>query len=231
VSLRDLIDAKQRRTARLPILVGDPGPAMAEVAQVQEALQAHMESVGGREPTEDEAAREAQLRADAQAALERQAAMIVWVDLQSLPDDEWDGMTGDLEPGENGLPDLTPDSRPAAGGVLYRFGVAGRGVVGGGVEAPGVDRRRSCVDHAEAVRAEHLRAERVAGKRLRRDSLHAARMAYCGPKGIELDAFLRWSRRSQQAALDWQAFEGRGAGTAAHTRTSGRMTSSPTTRT
>ena len=34
-------------------------------------------------------------------------------------------------------------------------------------------------------------------------------MAYCGPKGIELDAFLRWSRRSQQAALDWQAFEAR----------------------
>jgi hypothetical protein len=112
VSLRDLIDAKQRRTARLPILVGDPGPAMAEVAKVQAALQAHMESVGGREPTEDEAAREAQLRADARAALERQAAMIVWVNLQSLPDDEWDAMTGDLEPGENGLPDLTPIHAP-----------------------------------------------------------------------------------------------------------------------
>lgn len=112
MGLRDLIDAKQRRTARLPILVGDPSAAMAEVAKVQEALRLHAEALGAREPTEDEAAREAQLRADAQAALDRQAAMIVWVDLQSLPDDEWDGMVGDLEPGENGLPDLTPIHAP-----------------------------------------------------------------------------------------------------------------------
>ena len=34
-------------------------------------------------------------------------------------------------------------------------------------------------------------------------------MAYCGPRGIELDAFLRWSRRSQNAALEWQARESR----------------------
>lgn len=32
-------------------------------------------------------------------------------------------------------------------------------------------------------------------------------MAYCGPRGIELDAFLRWSPRSQEAALDWLAYE------------------------
>lgn len=32
-------------------------------------------------------------------------------------------------------------------------------------------------------------------------------MAYCGPKGIALDDFLRWSRRSQEAALAWQARE------------------------
>lgn len=34
-------------------------------------------------------------------------------------------------------------------------------------------------------------------------------MSYCGPRGIELDAFLRWSRRSQNAALEWQAHENR----------------------
>jgi hypothetical protein len=34
-------------------------------------------------------------------------------------------------------------------------------------------------------------------------------MAYCGPRGIELDAFLRWSKRSQDAALDWSAYEAR----------------------
>jgi hypothetical protein len=34
-------------------------------------------------------------------------------------------------------------------------------------------------------------------------------MAYCGPRGIELEAFLRWSPHSQQSALDWQAYENR----------------------
>jgi hypothetical protein len=34
-------------------------------------------------------------------------------------------------------------------------------------------------------------------------------MNYCGPRGIELDAFLRWSQRSQDAALEWAAYEGR----------------------
>ncbi|MCU1617199.1 MAG: hypothetical protein JWO98_4739 [Frankiales bacterium] len=34
-------------------------------------------------------------------------------------------------------------------------------------------------------------------------------MAYCGPRGIELDAFLRWSQKSQDAALDWASYEGR----------------------
>lgn len=34
-------------------------------------------------------------------------------------------------------------------------------------------------------------------------------MAYCGPKGIALDEFLRWSKASQEAALAWQAHENR----------------------
>jgi len=34
-------------------------------------------------------------------------------------------------------------------------------------------------------------------------------MAYCGPRGIELAAFLRWSPASQRAALEWQAYENR----------------------
>lgn len=34
-------------------------------------------------------------------------------------------------------------------------------------------------------------------------------MAYCGPRGIALDDFLQWPRRSQNAALEWQAHEGR----------------------
>lgn len=32
-------------------------------------------------------------------------------------------------------------------------------------------------------------------------------MDYCGPRGIALDAFLQWPQRSQDAALEWQAYE------------------------
>lgn len=42
-----------------------------------------------------------------------------------------------------------------------------------------------------------------------RDPLHSRRMAYCGPRGIPIDEFLRWPVTSQEAALDWQAFEAR----------------------
>jgi len=34
-------------------------------------------------------------------------------------------------------------------------------------------------------------------------------MAYCGPKGIPLTVFLRWSDEDQAAALSWQAHENR----------------------
>lgn len=34
-------------------------------------------------------------------------------------------------------------------------------------------------------------------------------MAYCGPKGIPLHDFLGWPEESQQAALLWQAHEGK----------------------
>lgn len=108
MSLWDLIEARQRRTARLPILVGDPSAAMAEIAKVQEAIRRHAESVAGREPTEDEAAEAERLRGEAQAALDRRAATVVWVELQSLPTDEWDGMVAGLEFRENGLPNIRP---------------------------------------------------------------------------------------------------------------------------
>lgn len=45
------------------------------------------------------------------------------------------------------------------------------------------------------------------GKRLKRDPLFAARMAYCGPRGIALSDFLRWNQRDQEAALAWSAHE------------------------
>jgi hypothetical protein len=37
-------------------------------------------------------------------------------------------------------------------------------------------------------------------------------MAYCGPRGIALDAFLSWPQESQDAALQWQAYEARRCG-------------------
>jgi hypothetical protein len=37
-------------------------------------------------------------------------------------------------------------------------------------------------------------------------------MAYCGPRGIPLSEFLRWSRADQDAALAWTAHENRRCG-------------------
>lgn len=34
-------------------------------------------------------------------------------------------------------------------------------------------------------------------------------MDYCGPRGIALSDFLRWDRRSQDAALEWTNYEAR----------------------
>jgi hypothetical protein len=34
-------------------------------------------------------------------------------------------------------------------------------------------------------------------------------MAYCGPRGIALSAFLRWAQTDQDAALEWAAHEAR----------------------
>lgn len=46
-------------------------------------------------------------------------------------------------------------------------------------------------------------------KRLTRDGVFAARMAYCGPRGIPLSRFLDWPQADQDAALLWQAHEAR----------------------
>lgn len=117
MSLRALIEAKQRRTAKLPILVGNPGAAAAEAQTFRTALAMHQAGVKeraktGAEPTEEEAAQEENLRGQLQAALERQAASIVEIELQSLPGDEWDAIFGPLEPDEHGDIDLTAIHAP-----------------------------------------------------------------------------------------------------------------------
>lgn len=99
MSLREQIEAKRRRTARLPVLVGDPSSAAAEVAELRKQL--------ARLDPGDKAG-ESRIRADLEAVAARQAELVAWVGLQSLPDDEWDEVVGPLQPSDGGLPDLTP---------------------------------------------------------------------------------------------------------------------------
>jgi hypothetical protein len=113
VSLKALIEAKQRRTATWPLLVGNPSAAAAEVETFRKALGVHQAVLSqltksGKRPTKADKAREEQLRSDLQASLERAAATVVHVELQSLPDDEWESLFGDLEPDEHGDLDLGP---------------------------------------------------------------------------------------------------------------------------
>lgn len=196
MGLRELIEEKQRRTAKLPILVGHPGQIAARVSAVQEALQAAT--------TAEEWDRR---RGELEDATEAQAGLVAWVDVRSLPDDQWDAVIGDLDLDEQGLPDLTPVLP-----VLL---------------AASCDEQQDAEWWAEQLaRPEWTDDEKAAVKlrllelnmyvpsggskaRLKQDFLHKARMDYCGPRGIELDAFLRWSRRSQEAALAWAAYEGR----------------------
>jgi hypothetical protein len=112
VSLRELIAAKQRRTARLRILVGDPRTAAAEVDTFRTALRIHQQQVQGRadaghEPDEGVRAEEERLRASLKEATDRLAATVVEVEVQALPADEWDAIFGPIEPDEDGELDIT----------------------------------------------------------------------------------------------------------------------------
>lgn len=53
-------------------------------------------------------------------------------------------------------------------------------------------------------------------KRLSRDALHAARMGYCGPRGIALSVFLSWPIDDQDAALTWASHEAARCGSCGH---------------
>jgi hypothetical protein len=112
VSLRDLIEAKQRRTTTWPLLVGNPSAAAAEVETFRKALAVHQAMLAerkktGKRPTKADNQREEELRADLKASLDRATATVVHIELQSLPDHEWEALFGDLEPEENGDLDLT----------------------------------------------------------------------------------------------------------------------------
>ena len=101
MGLRDLIEGKQRRTAKVPILIGNPSAAAGEVATFQVALAAHLAEIdgkkrAGKKPTKADQDREKQLRADLEESMQRQAALVVDVEVQSLPEDEWEAALATL---------------------------------------------------------------------------------------------------------------------------------------
>lgn len=100
-SLRERIEAKARRTASLPILVGDAASGMAAVTEALRQLQNH-QSAAPSEPGEEFVAEESRLKAVLQEALAAQQELVVNVELQALPDDEWEAVFGGVEPDENG---------------------------------------------------------------------------------------------------------------------------------
>lgn len=102
MSLRDLIEAKQRRTVTHPILVGNPSAAVAEIKQLTGELFEHMRSVAdkkkaGKKPTKADSDREAKIKAGLEAAQARRAEMTVEIELQSLPEDEWEAAIAELD--------------------------------------------------------------------------------------------------------------------------------------
>ncbi|TKJ24366.1 hypothetical protein [Blastococcus sp. CCUG 61487] len=111
-SLRDRIEAKARRTATIPLQVGDIAAAAAEVATARAALDLHLGRVKGRTEaeggpqTDDEQKRTIVLRGALKEALAREAGCVVDVELQALPDDEWDAILGQAPEDEAGDIDL-----------------------------------------------------------------------------------------------------------------------------
>ena len=111
-SLRDRIAAKTRRTATFPLQVGDTAAAAAEVTVrrgaldlFQQAVRARVEEDGGGQTAEEQehiAALQEQLR----EAKGRQDDTVALIELQSLPDDEFDAILGDAPVDEAGDIDL-----------------------------------------------------------------------------------------------------------------------------
>jgi hypothetical protein len=100
-SLRERIEAKTRRTASLPILVGDATSATAAVTEALRLLQ-NFQAAAPDDPDEAYRAEEQRLREALQATLNAQAEMVLHVRLQALPADEWEAIFGPIEPDENG---------------------------------------------------------------------------------------------------------------------------------
>jgi hypothetical protein len=101
----------RRSTAKWPLLVGNPSAAAADVEAARRPLALHQEAMAakrsqGKKPTAAERKIGEQLQADLKAAVERFGAVTVEIELQSLPEDEWEALFGPLEEDEGGSLDL-----------------------------------------------------------------------------------------------------------------------------
>lgn len=111
-SLRERIEAKERRKATFPMQVGDAAAAQAQVQMARAALDVHQKQVKGRrdeqggQPTEPEAKRTIVLRGVLKEAKDRLAATVADIELLSLPDDVWDRVLGGAPEDEAGDIDL-----------------------------------------------------------------------------------------------------------------------------
>lgn len=112
MSLRDLIEAKQRRTTKWPLMVGNPSVAGAEVESARRALVAHEEALerkkqAGKKPSAAERKRSEDLRADLKAAVDRFGAIAVEIELQALPDHQWEALFDPLTADDAGDIDMS----------------------------------------------------------------------------------------------------------------------------
>lgn len=107
-SLRDRIEQKARRTAAFPLQLGDVAAAAAEAALHRGVLDAYQQSVKARiaehggQQTDAEQKRILQLQGALREAKAREVDCVVLVELQSLPDDEWDAILGAAPEDEDG---------------------------------------------------------------------------------------------------------------------------------
>lgn len=100
MSLRARIEAKARRTATLPLQVGNVAAAAATVAMRRAALEGHLSAVrkraeDGTPASDADNDRAEQLRRQLADAEQAHADSVVLIELQALDDDVWDAVLGD----------------------------------------------------------------------------------------------------------------------------------------
>jgi hypothetical protein len=111
-SLKERLEAKQRRTIRHPVLVGDATAAEAEVATFRAVLDTHLQMLAGRraegvDPDDAEMEQTGKLRAQLAEAQKRLAGCVEMVELRALDPAEWDALCDDLPEDPDGGYDIS----------------------------------------------------------------------------------------------------------------------------